>query len=172
MLSPSPAGPFDAVRVVSDGMDMSGFDCGNPDFNDYVTNEALRDLHQDFSVTYIGVIGGYPAAFMTLVAGAYNARNIFEDGKTPYKYRQVPAVKIARIATDLKYQGRGLGSYLIDYATAVALEVKKFIGCTLVITDALPEKISWYQRRGFIMSMDAQRTDPGRESYPMHAFLP
>ena len=165
-------GPFDDIRVVSDELDISGFDCGNPDLNDFIRNEALQDWKNDYSVTYVGLIAGCPAAFITLVAGTYRAQDLFKNGKTDYKYRQVPAVKIARIATDIKFQTRGFGVYFIDYAIAVALKVKKLIGCKLIIADALPDKIGWYRRCGFALSVSAKRIMSGVESIPMHAVLP
>jgi len=33
--------PFDVVERISEGMDFLLFDCGNPDFNDFIKNEAL-----------------------------------------------------------------------------------------------------------------------------------
>lgn len=57
-------------------MDLSGFDCGNPDFNDYIQNDSIQDYKDRLSVTYIGMIDGMPAAYVCLVAAAYQAEAV------------------------------------------------------------------------------------------------
>jgi GNAT superfamily N-acetyltransferase len=163
--------PFDEVKRISDGLDCSGFDCGNPEFNDFIRNDALTDQRNGYSITYAGMIGGALAAFVTLIAAAYRTEDFRAAGRDGYHYRDIPAVKIARMATDRKVQRNGCGRALVDYSFKVALEVKKNIGCRLLITDALPERVDWYVHRGFDLTTDAKRTAPGRKTYPMHADL-
>ena len=153
-------------------MDFSKFDCGNTDFNDFIRTDALKDFIEDYSVTYVGMVSGKPAAFVSLIAAAYQTKNIYEKGSEEFQYQQIPAIKIARIATDRTCQNKGCGEYLIDHSAAIALKIKKYVGCKLMVTDALPEKIKWYEKRGFKLSIDRKRTEAGRENYPMHAFLP
>lgn len=163
--------PFEAVELISQGLDYSRFECGNPDFNDFIANEALADQKKGYSITYVGIIGGKPAAFVTLIAAAYRTEDFRAAGADGYRYRDIPAIKIARMATDTQFQGRGCGRTLIDYSFTVALNVKKHVGCRLLITDALPERVNWYVQRGFSLTTDSKRTAPGRKTYPMHADL-
>jgi N-acetylglutamate synthase-like GNAT family acetyltransferase len=88
-----------------------------------------------------------------------------------YGYNQLPAIKIARLATDRSCQDHGCGEYLIHYSIAIAMQIKRFIGCRLLVTDALPEKINWYKNRGFILSMTSKGPTK-RENYPMYQILP
>jgi GNAT superfamily N-acetyltransferase len=163
--------PFDEVRRLSEAVDFSGFDCGNLDFNDFIMNEASNDQHKGYSISYVGTIGGRPAAFVTLIAAAYRTEDFKTAGVDGYRYRDIPAVKIARMATDRRFQGMGCGRALVDFSFKVALEIKRNIGCRLLITDALPERVQWYIRRGFNLTTDMKRTAPGRQTYPMHADL-
>ena len=161
---------FDDIVVLSKEMDFSSFDCGNADFNDFIKNEALDDFRNDLSVTYIGLIKGRPVAFVSLVAAAYRTEFLKKNIHGVHKYRQVPAIKIARIATDTPFQRHGCGEALVQYSVAVGFMVKAFIGCKLILTDALPDKIKWYERQGFMLAL---RPGPGidRENYPMFAVL-
>ena len=117
------------------------------------------------------MMAGKPVAFVTIVAAAYRAEDLFKTGNGDYRYRHIPAIKIARLATDITCQRKGCGRALVDYSFALALNIMEQIGCKLLVTDALPEKIEWYRQQSFSLSVDAKRTRPGRENYPMHAIL-
>jgi GNAT superfamily N-acetyltransferase len=63
-----------------------------------------------------------------------------------------PAVKIGRLATDRRYEGRGLGSSLIEFVAGLAVgKVMPHVGCRFLILDANRPKIEYYERRGFIL---------------------
>jgi GNAT superfamily N-acetyltransferase len=164
------ASPFDVIEPVAGEMDLSGFDCGNPDFNEFLLEDALRDFRDNFSVTHIGRIRGEPAAYVCLVAAAYQTAAISHAATLRYPYRNLPAVKIARIATDLRFQGKGLGRGLVEYSMAIARRVRTLVGCHLLVTDALPERVNWYRDMGFELSVRANLAET-RQSYPMHAVL-
>jgi len=163
--------PFKKIMPLSKVDDVDAFDCGNDDFNDFILNDALEDQDLGNSVTYTGHLDGRPVAYVSLVAAAFQTRLIERDHIRDYHYQQVPAIKIARLATDARFQGLGCGTTLLEYSLAVARKVKEFVGCRLIVTDALPERISWYRARGFIVSMGPSKKG-SRENYPMYQFLP
>lgn len=163
--------PFEEIKRISEGMDFSHFDCENPDFNDFIKNEALMDQRNGYSITYTGIIGGFPAAFVTLIAAAYRAEDFKTAEINGYRYYDIPAIKIARMATDSRFQRRGCGRTLLKYSLAIALSIREKIGCRLLITDALPERINWYIQHGFSLTSSSKRMAPGRKTYPMHADL-
>lgn len=165
------SGPLVAIRRIPLGLNLSSFDCGNPDFNDFIKNEALQDFLDGYSVTYIGFVKDEPAAFVTLVAAAYRAEDYFKSGNIGYRYRQIPAMKIARIATDRSFQNAGCGKALVKYSHAVALRIRRDIGCRLLVTDALPDRIGWYEKMGFELSQRVVRENK-RSSCPMHTIIP
>ena len=129
------------------------------------------DQQENFSVTYIGFIGGKPAAFLSLVAAAYKTASIDKTEIGRYNYRSVPAIKIARLAVDNTFKGKGCGRVLVEYAFYIAKKVRQMVGCRLVVTDALPERIGWYEGFGFKLSSQQVKADK-RQNYAMHAQLP
>lgn len=131
----------------------------------------MQDFLDGYSVTYIGFVNKEPVAFVTLVAAAYKAEDYFKERNRSYDYRQIPAIKIARLATDHAHQRTGCGKALVKYSHAVALRIRTAIGCRLLVTDALPDKIGWYKTMGFELSQRIVRADK-RESYPMHTIIP
>ena len=164
-------GPLGAVARISGIWDLASFDCGNPDFNDYIQNEALRDFREGYSVTYLGLVHEKPVAYVTLVAAAYRTEDFFSPGDSRYRYRQIPAIKIARIAADRSSQRTGCGRALVKYAHAVALRIRNEIGCRLLVADVLPDRISWYEKMGFELSRRVVLGEK-RSSYPMHTIIP
>jgi len=166
----NPYSPFNDISRIAGNVDLSAFDCGDPDFNDYIMNEAYIDQQENFSVTYIGFIGGKPAAFLSLVAAAYKTASLDRTELGKYSYRSVPAVKIARVAVDNAFKGKGCGRVLIEYAFYIAKKVRQLVGCRLVVTDALPERIGWYEGFGFKLSSQHVKAE-NRKNYPMHATL-
>jgi GNAT superfamily N-acetyltransferase len=164
-------GPFERIEAISEEHDLAGFDCGDPDFNDFIKNDAVKDKLENNSVTYIGFLEDGPAAYISLVAAAYQSRLVLEKDRGDFRYNQVPAIKIARLATDLSFQNMGCGRFLMDYSVALALRIKKYIGVKLIITDALPDKVRWYLGLGFILSSSA-KISVTRKNYPMYQVLP
>jgi GNAT superfamily N-acetyltransferase len=69
-----------------------------------------------------------------------------------YRYKQYPAVKIARLAIDKSVQGIGLGKHLVDLALGIAKrEVCPSVGCRFVMVDSKKNSVRFYERCGFTM---------------------
>jgi len=168
---PAQANPFDTVEPVSDKFDLSGFDCGNTDFNDFIASDALRDSQQNYSMTYIGIVRGEPAAYVCLVAASYKTEAIGASASRRFRYRSIPAVKLARIATDRRFQRAGYGKALVAFSISMARKVGELVGCRLLVTDALLERIRWYEDQGFKISLLSSLAEK-RENYPMYFPLP
>lgn len=64
---------------------------------------------------------------------------------------QIPAVMLARLAVDTKWQGQGLGAVLLKDAVNRSLQTAQQIACRLMIVHALSaEAESFYQHYGFV----------------------
>ena len=129
-------------------------------------------MKRNYSVTYVGLKNGSIIAYIALAASTFRAALVKEneyDGE--YRYRQFPAIKIARIAIDKNHQGLGYATFLIQYTFAILIKVRKYIGCFLITSDALPDRIQWYRKRGFKLPY-GPKEKPGRHSYPMYFIIP
>jgi predicted N-acetyltransferase YhbS len=80
-------------------------------------------------------------------------------GLPPY---DLPLILLARLAVDRRFGGRGLGHALISEALRISLRIANEIGCRCVITDAYRDRVSWYQRYGFVTIEGAAETGPQR----------
>jgi hypothetical protein len=78
------------------------------------------------------------------------------------RYSHWPAVKIARLATHIEYEGRGLASNLIELVTGIVTEqIMPVAGCRFLMLDANPQKIEFYKHRGFAIINIPENVDSG-----------
>lgn len=105
---------------------LSDFDCGIPALNNWLTHRAQFNHREGASRSYVVATGAKIAAFYCLAAGSINHLD------APGSIRRnmpdpVPVIIMGRLATDLTFQGRGLGSALvldaIDRTAALALQI-------------------------------------------------
>jgi GNAT superfamily N-acetyltransferase len=67
-----------------------------------------------------------------------------------FRYKDFPAIKVARLAVDSAMQGQGIGPQLLDFVIGFAADnVMPFTGCRFLIVDSKPESVSFYERKGF-----------------------
>ena len=126
-------------------------------------NDALRaflkksaaNFHSNnIAKTYVAVentsnrIRSYVSILLSEIKKEY--ANI-EDCPEASRYNY-PAIKIARLATDRNYEGRGIGSDLISFVAGLSItQVMPFAGCRFLILDANRAKVDFYKNRGFVM---------------------
>lgn len=92
--------------------------------------------------------------FITLTCSEVDINNAYElaDCASANRYKSLPAIKIARLATDYRYAGRGIGMQLISLAVALAADsVSESVGCRFLVTDAKQGAITFYENQGFTL---------------------
>ena len=135
------------------------FDCGDPDLNEFLLQDALGYAENLLAVTNIFEFGGRTAAFYCVLNdkitvtdfGSRRAYrrflNAVPDGK---QHSSVPAVKIGRLGVDTALQGRGVGTQILDHIK-VSFTTRNKTGCRFVTVDAYNNSatITFYARNGF-----------------------
>jgi len=107
--------------------DYSDFDCGDNDLNDFLKCDALLDSQNFFSSTQLAIYENEVIGFFTLVTDTIHLKqNIRDTLSIDYPYgRQIPAIKIARLARSLKFRGYGVGKILMTKIIHTAYETSK-----------------------------------------------
>ena len=102
--------PFDKQRH-----DRTGFDCGVPALNEWLTTKISQFEKRDLARTYVLVEDG-----QTSVKGYYAISNhtvvyeaLPEDQAKGLPNIDVPVVLIGQLAVDSKVKGQGLGEFLL-----------------------------------------------------------
>lgn len=146
------------ISKISAETKTSNFKTGNSSFlplKTFLTKQALDFQNSLVAQTYIAknktnnVLG-----YITLTCSEVDLRNGYtvEDCPNANKYDSLPAVKIARLAIDKRYQGKGIGKVLMDLAVAISNDViGDNVGCRFLITDAKKEAVTFYKKYGFTL---------------------
>lgn len=119
---------------LSEGHDLSDFDCGVPVLNDWL-KERARKNESRFSRTYVVCDGNHVVAYYCISAGAV------ERAAAPGRLRRnapasIPISTIGRLAVGRAYAGRGLGSDLLGDALRRVALASQSIGIGAVLVQA------------------------------------
>lgn len=129
---------------------IEAFRSTNEDLNDFLRNEALKSQENLLTRTFLCFCRGSLAEFLTLVIDTIEVKLVDEDdGVDGYPYQKYPAIKIARLAVDKRYERQGIGRFLLLAAIGKVYQVSKDIGCRYITLDSKRESMGFYERFGF-----------------------
>ncbi|HJJ45836.1 MAG TPA: GNAT family N-acetyltransferase [Methanocorpusculum sp.] len=154
-----------SITRLSAETNLTGFDCGDEDLNNFLFEDALKNQRDLISVTKImqqnaSIIGYYTLVPDTLERGRISLSDKIEG----YPYRKYPTHKLARLAVDKNYQkmgygGKLLGEFFKDVWLLIAEEGGRFI-----TVDARSEAVEFYKHYGFCVVKSAK----DNETVPMY----
>ena len=131
--------------------DRSAFSCGSAPLDTYLQRQASQDIKRRVAACFVAVdrTSGAIAGYYTLSACHVYLDDIPDDWqrKLP-KYPTVPAVRLGRLAIDLRFQGQKFGSALL--ANAAARACRSEIAFHMMLVDAKDAPVAaFYQHHGF-----------------------
>lgn len=140
------------------------FDCGYPALNSYFKHYALKNDNLMIGKTFVAIDdSGIVTGFMTFSNAQIEATNLPESITRKLPRYPVPAFRIGKLAVDSRFQGMGVGSWLLKMAIQRALDVSASVGIFAVLVDAIDDKAKdFYLRYGFIPMDD----------HPLTLYLP
>jgi predicted GNAT family N-acyltransferase len=147
--------------------DRAAFSCGEKSLDNYIKNNARKDVAADVAVCYVL----HPREQETAIAGYYtlNACSVkIEDvtakiAKTARNYGTIPGMLIGRLAVDQRFQGKKIVVILLFDALRRVRLLHQEVGIKLVVVDALHEQAArFYGKYGFEPFVDQ----------PLHLYLP
>ena len=144
------------VRLTQDYIFQEGFDCGNKDLNDFLLNDSKRYLKSRLAVTYIIEDDDHTVGYFSVSNDKLTIREVDKSSwrriKKLFSHRKhrsdYPAVKVGRLAVDLKYQGNDIGSDILNYIKSMFVYENR-TGCVFVTVDALRESLPFYLKNCF-----------------------
>ncbi|WP_321430369.1 GNAT family N-acetyltransferase [uncultured Methanolobus sp.] len=154
-----------SIRLLSKRVDLSSFCCTNDDLNDFLKNDSLKNQDDLISKTYLCYYQEHLAGYFTLTTDTLRVKYVDDsDCVNDFIYPQYPAIKLARLATDMRYQKRGIGTYMLLGAVGLAIEVSSITGCRYITVDSKPESLQFYIKQGF----KEVKGGPKREYKPLY----
>lgn len=145
--------------------DRTAFDCGVKELNTFLAKHAFQNQKNFVSKTFVAIAADEAnltektkvLGFYTLATGCLKFDTLPEAMKHP-KY-PVSIARLARLATDLQHQGKGIGGFLLYDALQKIKMASELVGIYAVVVDAKDEKAkSFYQRYGFVSLQESALT--------------
>jgi len=145
------------------------FDCGNPDLNEFFTEDLAQHDHtlltKTYALTPIGATvseGCDPVALIAYCNDAIYQEVVEKRASKSFwkrfsralprgkRYDVFPAVKIARLGVQVDYQAQGVGTAMINLTKGLFLTNNR-TGCRFLTVDAYvtPQAIGLYKKNDF-----------------------
>jgi ribosomal protein S18 acetylase RimI-like enzyme len=163
----------DTVLALFTGkQDLNEFDCGNVELNAWLQRHALSSHKADLARTYLALHGETVAGFLSLTTGSVRPEDAPKRLARGMPRYPIGTILIARLAVDVSYQGRHLGSRLLAEGLRRAVAASDAAAARLVVVDAIDDDaVGFYRRWGFIDAPDNPRRRY-RKMSDVHASLP
>jgi ribosomal protein S18 acetylase RimI-like enzyme len=151
--------PFRVV-LLNEQHDRAAFGCGEAALDRYLRAQATQDIRRRVASCFVAteVATGEVAAYYTIAAASIPTPQLPPEMiKRLPRYPTLPAVRIGRLAVDLKFRGRGLGAAMLADAVSRVLQSPPAVFALLV--DAKNDAAAaFYQRYGFQPLVSQPRT--------------
>jgi len=143
-------GSLSPIEKLSKAHDLAAFDCGTESLNAWLKRYALANQQNDSAQTYVlhrkGVVIGYYA----LTAGSVRPEEAPSRVSKGLAKHPIGVILLARLATDKREQGKGLGKALLKDALFRIMSAADAIGARAVLVHAIDEGArKFYEHFGF-----------------------
>jgi ribosomal protein S18 acetylase RimI-like enzyme len=141
-----------APQKLTPAHDLSQFQCGEPELDDWLRRRALHNEENGASRTYVVCAGRQVVGYYALAAGAV------AHGDAPGRVKRnmpnpVPVMVIGRLAIDRRFQGRGIGAALVRDAVLRTVQAADLAGIRAILVHAINESAKrFYEKLGFMGS--------------------
>ncbi|MCD4799339.1 MAG: GNAT family N-acetyltransferase [Methanosarcinales archaeon] len=141
---------YNELKIVSytERHDVSHFESKTTDLNSFLKDDAFENQEELISKTYLCCHSNQLVGYITLTTDIIKKEEIQEEERIDVPYKEYPAIKIARLAVDKKYERRGVGRFLLLVAVGKALKISNEVGCRFITVDSKQDSIGFYEKRG------------------------
>ena len=132
--------------------DVSAFDCGVPELDDWLKRRALQNDASRASRTFVVIANRRVVGYYALATGAVSHAEA--TGRVRRNMPEpIPVMVLGRLAVDREYQGTGLGVALLKDALLRTLHAAEIAGIRAVLLHASSEEAKrFYLHHGFAES--------------------
>jgi GNAT superfamily N-acetyltransferase len=139
--------------------DREGFDCGEEALNEFLRRYARKSHERGGSKTFLAIEDAGSKSilgFYSLSPASLDYARTPEIIRRGLAYYDVPGFRLARLAVDRRWQGRGIGGQLLLAAGTRCLLAAAEVGGVVLVIDAKNEKVAgWYASYGAVALLDS-----------------
>ena len=167
-------------RILDETIDLSNFDCGDADINEFLKVDAVLYSKHKLALTYLFTSENDVVAFFSISNNCLKdlgeekgyTRNTWKhfhkNTNIPFEKRikQYPAVLIGRLGVNLNYQGSGLAYELMDFIKGwVYVDHKPAFRLLLLDAYNRPKQLNYYLKNGFLPLLNYDLKEETRLMY-------
>jgi GNAT superfamily N-acetyltransferase len=143
------------IEPLRNDHDRSDFSCGNASLDRYLKEQAGQDFRRGCATSFvlapkrgdISILGYYTLSSYGIDVGELPV----EVAKKLPRYPLIPATMLGRLGVDRRYQGQGVGEFLLMDALHRALTQSGEIAAAAVVVDAIDaDAAKFYKHFGFV----------------------
>jgi GNAT superfamily N-acetyltransferase len=136
--------------------DRAAFDCGDVALNEFLQRHARRSHELGGAKTVLAADDAAILGYYSLSPASVEFARVPAVVKRGLARHDVPAFRLARLAVDLRFQGRGLGGQLLLAAGRRCLLAADEVGGVALLIDAKNDGAAkWYASYGAVRLEDA-----------------
>jgi ribosomal protein S18 acetylase RimI-like enzyme len=163
------------VARLQDDSQITSFDCGDKDLNDFLAHEALLYAKERLAITHVVLQDQALLGYFSLLSDklAFDPSNPAQkkslnrfNRSIPNEKRRksYPAIKIGRLAVASHLSGQGIGTLMINKALDAAIGIQD-IAVRFVTVDAYQTAFSFYKKNGFEFMSEHDADEHTRQMY-------
>ncbi|MCL2345736.1 MAG: GNAT family N-acetyltransferase [Desulfobulbus sp.] len=149
-------------EAVSKSHERQHFDCGDAALNEFLARYARQAHDSGSAKTFCAIDDANPGrilGFYSITPAALDYARMPDPLRKGLSRHDVGGFRLARLATDKRVQGQGLGGQLLGAAARRAILASEDVGGLILIIDAKNDRAAdWYVSYGAIRLADAPRT--------------
>lgn len=153
---------YDELKIVpyTERRDVSQFESRTTDLNEFLKEDALENQKELVNKTFLCYRFKQLVGYITFTTDIIEKEEVQKEGRIRVPYKEYPAIKIARLATDKRYERRGVGTFLLLAAVGKALKMSDYVGCRFITVDSKQDSIGFYEKRGRFELAKKQKNKP------------
>lgn len=129
------------------------FDCGQDLLNEFLVRYALTNQRARMSTTYVALADAEVIGFYTLVVGSVDQKDAAPRLTKGVPRHAVPIMLLARLATSVAWQGKGVGKGMMKDAIIRTLQAADIAGIRAMAVHAKDDIArAFYERYDFVQS--------------------
>lgn len=148
------------LRPIQAGDQVNGFSLGasaHQPLKTFLKRDALKYHRKNVAKTFVLIESEEDTrvlGYLTLLCSEIKneAQTELADCKTANRYETFPAIKLARLAVDRRYQGQGYGRGMMAWCIGhIAENIMPHTGCRFLVADVKPDALEYYEKLGFTL---------------------
>ena len=138
------------IRPLRESDDRSVFRSGDADLDRFLHKYAGQNqFRHHIGTTYVAIEGNRVSGYATVAPGHIEIEDLPSARRRQLPRYPLPILRLAGLAVDESFQGKGLGRQLLRFVLELALRMAGDFGCIGVVVDAKPMAVPFYRQFGF-----------------------